>query len=125
MDNRHYYIAEIEDRGLSIEDRALKMAMDNIDKVKIKKDGKWVYVPSPSALREREQQEQQEQQEELEPLPQSSLPGISFRRDTQRWALRMTINGERKRLGAYKTLEECVEAWVVANNYRKLLEGLK
>lgn len=38
----------------------------------------------------------------------SGTPGVSFRRDTQKWYVRLTVSGVVKRLGSYEKLEDAV-----------------
>lgn len=39
----------------------------------------------------------------------SGYKGISFDTDRERWVVRVTIKGKRKRLGRFETLEEAIE----------------
>lgn len=46
----------------------------------------------------------------------TGVPGVDFRKDCKKWMVRITINGNRIRLGSFDTFEEAVQARIEAEN---------
>ena len=100
-------------------EQALKINFE--DRIHIKnKDGELEPILSLDEMKELERLAT----EELEPLPQTGIPGISYRRDNNNYRVRMYVDGKRKCFGAYDTIEEAVKVWATVKAYNNLLESL-
>lgn len=84
--------------------------MNNEEYVKIKKNGEWV---SSEIFKDEE------------PYPTVEIPGIHYRKESNKYTVRLVVDGVRKRYGSYKTLEEAIKVWNTVIQYRDLLDKLQ